>query len=319
MLLAMDTSAFMRHDGPPTPVQWRAFLASLLQAAGLGSLGAGLIFFVAANWQAWGLAGRFGLLQAGLTLCVAAALWQPPPSRVGQAALLLATLFTGALLALFGQSYQTGADTHELFFAWALLALPFALGALSGAVWAVWWGVFDVGLALLCGGLATGDLFWFIFDVWGRDRAVLLMLPGLVNLFGASLFLAVRCTRFAEVAPLWLVRALLCVGLGYGTAASLPHLTDHSGLVFVLYAAISLGIAIATWMRQRDVFPLTALAGSWIVISTAWLAQAMRLGDLGEFFILAVWLIGSSTAAGMWLMHCVRQWRMTPEEETRAA
>ena len=121
-----------------------------------------VIFFVAANWQAWGLAGRFGLLQAGLLICVAAALWQPPPARVGQAALLLATLFTGALLALFGQSYQTGADLYELFLAWSLLALPFAVAALSGAVWAAWWVVLDVGLGLFCGGLSHDRIFWFV-------------------------------------------------------------------------------------------------------------------------------------------------------------
>src|SRR5882757_8172141 len=100
----------------PTQAEWRAFAVRLLHAAGLGALGAGVIFFVAANWQAWGLLGRFALLQAGLLICIAAALWRPPPRRTGQAALLLATLFTGALLALFGQSYQTGADGHELFF-----------------------------------------------------------------------------------------------------------------------------------------------------------------------------------------------------------
>ncbi len=311
MLPAMDIFASMRHDHRPTPTQWRAFGADLLQAAGLGSLGAGVIFFVAANWQAWGLAGRFGLLQAGLMACVAVALWQPPPSRFGQAALLLATLFTGALLALFGQSYQTGADVHELFFAWALLALPFAVAALSGAVWAVWWVVLNVGLALLCGSLGLDDVFWFMFDGWGRDRATLLMLPCLVNLLGCGGFLLLRRSRFAKAAPVWLVRLLLSVGLGYGAAASLPHMTDHSGAVIALYAVISAGIATATLARRQDVFPLTALAGSWIVVSTVWLTHALRLGDIGELFLIAVWLIGSSTVAGMLLMHWLRQWRAT--------
>ena len=72
----------------PTATEWRAFAARLLHAAGLGALGAGLLFFVAANWQAWGLLGRFALLQAGLLLCVGIALWRPPPQRLGAAALL---------------------------------------------------------------------------------------------------------------------------------------------------------------------------------------------------------------------------------------
>jgi len=305
----MDTLASGRADGRPTPAQWRAFAIRLLQAAGLGSLGAGLVFFVAANWQAWGLAGRFGLLEAGLLLCAAAALWQPPPARTGQSALLLATLFTGALLALFGQSYQTGADLYELFFAWALLALPFALAALSGAVWAAWWGVLDVGLALLCGTLSLDHFFWRFLDGWSRDRAALLMLPCLVNLLGAGAFHALARTRLAPAAPPWLARLLLVAGLGYGTAASLPGTTDHGAAVLALYAALSAAIAAATWSARRDVFPLTALAGSWIVISTAWLGSLMRLDDIGTVFVVAVWLVFSSTASAMLLMRRLRQSR----------
>ena len=36
---------------------------------------------------------------------------------------------TGALLALFGQTYQTGADVYELFLTWALLGLPLVIAA----------------------------------------------------------------------------------------------------------------------------------------------------------------------------------------------
>ena len=298
------------HDGQDiTPAEWRAFAARLLRAAGLGSIGAGVIFFVAANWQAWGLAGRFGLLQAGLLTCVAAALWQPPPARVGQGALLLATLFAGALLALFGQTYQTGADVHELFFAWALLALPFAVAALSGAVWAVWWVALDVGLALLCSRPTLGRFDWLLLDGWGRDRATLLMLACLVNLAGAAVFLAIGRTRFAQSAPPWLRRLLLVVGLGFGTVAALPEMSAHGATVIALYAVISTVIGIATWTRKQDVFPLTALSGSLIVTSTAWLGHAMDWGDFGGLFIIALWLIGSSTAAAMLLMRRLRQWR----------
>lgn len=305
----MDTSASVHHDDGPTPAEWRAFGAKLLHAAGLASLGAGVIFFVAANWSAWGLAGRFGLLQAGLALCVGVALWKPPPSRPGQAALLLATLFTGALLALFGQTYQTGADVYELFFTWALLALPFAVAGLWGAVWAVWWGVLNVGLGLLCGGLGPDHFFWHFIVGWGLDRATLLMLPCLVNLMGAGLFFLLSRSRLAEAAPLWLLRALLSVGLAYGAAACLPHRTEHIVLITGVYALISMGIAAATLAARKDVFPLTVLAGCWITISTVWLADAMRMNDLEQLFVIALWLIGSSALAGKVLMGLLRQWR----------
>ena len=54
------------------------------------------------------------------------------------ALLVLAGLFLGALLALLGQIYQTGADTWELFAWWALLLLPWALAGASQALWLLW-------------------------------------------------------------------------------------------------------------------------------------------------------------------------------------
>ena len=329
----LDTAAVEAALGfigaQPTATEWRAFAARLLHAAGLGALGAGLLFFVAANWQAWGLLGRFALLQAGLLLCVGIALWRPPPQRLGAAALLLATLFTGGLLALFGQSYQTGADLHELFFTWALLTLPFAIAALSGAVWALWWTVLNAGLALLCGWLGTDHMFWRFIAGWGWGRPALMMLPCLVNLAAAGGFLALHRTRVAEAAPPWLLRYLATLGVAFGTAATLPVAggfvagdaaanPGQDATVVLLYVALSLAIAVGTWWRRQDVFPLTLLAGSWIAISTAWLAHSLRLNDLGELFLIALWLIISSTVASMGLMHWWRQWQALPAEGAHA-
>jgi len=70
---------------------------------------------------------------------------------------------------------------------------------------------------------------------------------------------------------------------------------------------------VGTWRARRDVFPLTALAGSWVAISTAALANAMRFDDIGAFFVVALWLIASSTMASIALMRWHRIWRSATE------
>ncbi len=112
--------------------------------------------------------------------------------------------------------------------------------------------------------------------------------------------------------------------MAYGTAAMLgvvsggwlrsgEHATGGQGVVVLLYVTLSLAIAAGAWWRRQEVFPLTLLAGSWIAISTAWLAHSLRLDDLGELFVIALWLSASSTVAGMGLMNSLRRWRTLPD------
>jgi hypothetical protein len=42
----------------PDAAAWNAFALRVLHGAGLAALAAGAIFFVAANWQAYGVVGR---------------------------------------------------------------------------------------------------------------------------------------------------------------------------------------------------------------------------------------------------------------------
>ena len=102
-------------------------------AAALG--GFGLILWIAANWDDFGRAGRFTLLE-GVVVTTSLAAILRPAARAPFA--LLALLAIGALLAYFGQTYQTGADLWQLFALWSALALPLCMSTRSDALWTPW-------------------------------------------------------------------------------------------------------------------------------------------------------------------------------------
>jgi uncharacterized membrane protein len=315
----------------PSAGAWRAFAAWLMQGTGIAAVGAGIIFFVAANWQDYGVMGRFVLLQAALLVAVGIAAWREPPHRVGAAALVLAILLTGGLLALFGQSYQTGADIFELFLAWALLALPFALAAQSGAAWATWWIVLNVGMGLYCGMIGPQHFLWSWLDRGGISRTLVLLIPCAVNVGGAALFEHLGRTRHAAHAPRWLVRLLLTLGFIYGTVASIAVIggatwgrneissSPQNAFVIAFFALVSAAVGWATLRARKDVFPIALLIGSWIAITTTILVTQVRFQDLGGFFLVAAWLIGTSTGAGFLLMRLVREWRFDDDEHAPGA
>jgi uncharacterized membrane protein len=127
---------------------WRRFLDRMLLFMGVVLLGAGMIFFLAYNWNDLGRYAKFALAEAPI-LAVLAVVWRlGVDSLAGKAALLLASLLAGALLALVGQTYQTGADTFELFAAWAAVILPWVLVARFAALWIAWLALLNVAVAL---------------------------------------------------------------------------------------------------------------------------------------------------------------------------
>jgi uncharacterized membrane protein len=148
--LHLDTkqaSALWRLAGfdcvPPRGMSARARQGIAL--VGAGCTGLGVIFWVAANWDLLSRLQQFCLLQ-GLVLSSYLAV---AASARGRVLFGLPALFaTGGLFAYFGQTYQTGADTWQLFAIWAVLVLPLALCARSDAVWSAWIIVALTGIAL---------------------------------------------------------------------------------------------------------------------------------------------------------------------------
>jgi hypothetical protein len=298
------------------------FLRRALGLGGVLSLAAGVIFFVAANWAVLGTAGRFALLQGLLVAAGAAAVVRPPPDRIGKLGLLGGFLLTGALLALFGQTYQTGADVYELFLAWAGLGLPVVVLSGSSAAWGAWVLVLDAALALLCGWLPGVHVLWTVLGELGFSAPALFAVATAVNLALWAACEAADGTRLAAVASPWLGRLVVGAAAGFGGwgAVTAIAFSDHprgraapgGGLVLAVVLALA-GAAVAwqTLRRRRDVFPVAAIAAVLIAVGTTLIIRGFDGHHDGLVLSLAVslWLIGASTASGGVLMGLLRRWR----------
>jgi uncharacterized membrane protein len=314
---AAANEALEASHARPTRAELIRFAVRLLQLAGVLSLAAGIVFFIAANWDDFEVLGRFVLVEALLVVAVAIALWKPPPAAAGKYALLMAFILTGVLLALFGQTYQTGADVYELFLTWALLGLVFAIAAQWSVTWGAWVLVLNVALWLYCGWRPETGWFWIVFAGWDIDLAVLVLGPMIVNLALFAVVESLQRTRYEHIAPAWLGRVVLTYAIGFATWAGIVAIfgseldSRSSGDALALLILLgALGSIAAYAVRQRaDVFPLALIAGSLIVLTTSALGDALGASDMGAFFVLALWLIASSTVSGRLLMKLVRTWQ----------
>ena len=119
----------------PDGTAWRRFLDWLLAGLGAVLVLSGIVFFFAYNWADMHRFAKFAVLEATLLIVVALAWRLGPASHGGRAALLGAAVLPGVLLAVYGQTYQTGADPYGLFLMWGLLIAPWVFIGRSAALW----------------------------------------------------------------------------------------------------------------------------------------------------------------------------------------
>ena len=102
----------------PSKKTWLVFFDKAALIIGSVALVLSLVFFIAYNWLYMGNMGKFALVEGALTVSIIAYVilaFQRRFVRAQQLLLLVASILTGSLLALFGQVYQTGADTWQVF------------------------------------------------------------------------------------------------------------------------------------------------------------------------------------------------------------
>lgn len=272
--------------------QGLAVLAGLL-------LGAGLLFWVAANWQDRTRTFKLGLLEAAVLFSVLAAVLVP---RARTAALLLATLTLGGLLAFVGHTYQTGADVWQLFAAWAALALVWVLMARSDGVWALWLLIAGLGIAAWSGETMLGGF-------WSARGARSLLLPLLwVPLFALSLVLPWLGVAQRPRISFWVATSLALSA--WVTAGIWGLLAEEQWRMFALTLALAAAVlTIGLLRRPRDwiVLSLAVLALDVLAIaggarlllhnSSDWFSGTLMLG------VLAAVCVGAS---GTWLVRLQR-------------
>lgn len=111
------------------------FFSHLFTLLGAIFLASGVMFFIAYNWEVLGKFFKFGIVEFGIIGSFVLAYFLKEESFGFKSAVIVGSFLIGVLLALFGQVYQTGAESYELFIMWALLVLPIALLTRFAGIW----------------------------------------------------------------------------------------------------------------------------------------------------------------------------------------
>ncbi len=292
----------------PTASAWLVFSRNLLLLLGLLSLAFGVVFFFAFNWNEMGRMYKFAALQVLLVLSFVGYYFKSQSFWLSQALLLVAVIVLGALLALFGQTYQTGADPWQLFVTWALLITPLVLFSRSEVLWVFWAVLINTGLGLymdinhsLIGAMYSGSgWFWSYLLV----NFSILVLMELLSSQTTSAYLQ-KMLRVSKLRNRWSAQVLGLVVFYILTSVGMHSLWEsasHRALNFVLYASLMTLAFVYYRFKAKDLLMLTAWLMSLIAFILAYLAYVVFEGlDEGALLLMAICLIGMTTFAVQWI------------------
>ena len=285
----------------PTTAEWLVLANRVLLFAAVLLLGCAVIFFFAYNWPLLHHLAKLALAGSAVLFSGATALLCPKDSLPRRAALLACAILTGALLALLGQTYQTGADIWQLFASWAALISPLVLLSKSRASYLLWFLLIELALWRY---LDTRSRFWLL------DSAEKLALFSLLNLL-LLLFAEFALQRLGvrQHKPLcWLAALALLLPLSIGAIIGTWEAEYHFNLVSYIILAVLMALWYFRW--QRDLLIFALLLFSAIAVSTVLLGRLLDGADgFFLFNLLALYVIASSAGATIWLKQLLQESR----------
>lgn len=297
--------AMLHGQGVQTKAQWAAFLQLMMLWLAVIALCSGVIFFFAYNWQDMSRFTKFGLVEAAMVIsCIGYVRFSFNP-HLKTALLMAMSLLTGALLAVVGQTYQTGADPWQLFAVWSVFMLPWALLSRSCIVWIFWVGIVNVALGLYLD--LSRHFLWFSLRSIDSAIVITLINSALLVLFElvnqgdklapqrfTSPYLANRYTQQVIV-------TIAGFAISFWASEKAFRSSDEENRL--MYYVIWL-VAIVAFYRFiiKDFYIIAASCLSFIIVSSMFLFEAVEhSADDGAFLLISFYIIASSSLATYWL------------------
>ena len=300
---ADEAATYMRPSGA-----WWQWASRMMLFLGSAMALAGVVFFFAHNWARMEAYMKFGVIGPGMLICLVGAYLVGLDRIVSKILLLSAALLVGVLLAVYGQTYQTGADPYELFAGWAVLILAWVAISKFAALWLLWLVLINVALVL----------YWQQVVIPNSDYTAgysgMFVLLGLINGLGLI------CREYAAgrgaswLQSRWLRWVLVLSVLIYLTIPTMVLIIDdrYDELMSVLAGIMLVASVVGAYrffrFRAKDLLPLTlcALSGCVVIITLIGRGLFELSTAAGMYLLFGLLVLGVFSAATFWLQLAAR-------------
>lgn len=285
-----QTEALLQQQVYADGSQWRRFLNLLLPALGVSFMVSGILFFFAYNWTDLNKFAKLGMIEALLVGAVALVLFTRLNLPIKQIILTGASFLVGALFAVYGQIYQTGANAYDFFLGWTLFVTLWAIASGYPPLWLVWIGLVNITIYLY--GKQT--------DIVDEGMRVLLnnshtLICALAVIVAEALHASGRMRK----RTVWFVNTVALAALACATASAINSiLTSYEqGAVTLPIALVLFAAGLCFGFRKRQLFYISTIPFCALLMLEALLLQVLEKSiNAGVILLLGLVLIAGTTA-----------------------
>lgn len=280
--------------------QWQKFLSITMLVLGLGFIVSGIIFFFAFNWDKLSKFEKLGLMGGLLIASVVLSITLKVKPLIRQIIITASVMLIGVLFAVFGQIYQTGANSFDFFLAWTIFS----------ALW-VWAGNFPPLTSIW---LILAHVTFFLYaEQFGADWGVVYTC---LIVFVADLVLWMMLKLLGKIgqlqAPEWMLKLLSAFAVYQATIGMCVMIYDKAQLSSWLMLSATLIIyttIIFYAFSKRILFYIAILGASMLSIGAALIAQLNKSGDGGfVFLLLTFYMMGATSILIFQLIRLHKSW-----------
>ena len=259
-------------------------LHKTLTWSGFMMIGMGFITFLASNWYILPSLVKFGIFFGVVILSSALLIFRKWAIVVERSLGMLVMLLIGALYALYGQVYQTGADAYTLFMMWGISISPMVLLSRYSIPWIFWVGLMQLSFFLYVEQVGTG---------WG-SKMVLLCFYGVNALWFVISYMVHRSGKL-DLSGL-MIWVSFSAALVSGLSLTLDSLFAHTWGTFSVALGLFLGLVgwsiWIDWQNRKVRFSPAGLF-SLMIIFTSWMVDLVNDPWFSFFFIGIFFLLGT--------------------------
>lgn len=278
--------------------EWKTFIYYVLITLGLAFSIAGIIFFFAFNWAHLHKFVKLGIVQTILLSFTVLAVFVKSSITVKNILLMAASITVGALFAVFGQIYQTGANAYDFFLGWTVFIALWAFISAFPPLWLLLLVLINTTFMLFTEQVTTSLNFEVV-------NTILFAFNSLSILAFEWLYAADKIKEL----PRWFTRCVALAAVMFGTTAICAGIHSDfipGGLISLTLAIPLYYVSIQSSLKRKDVFYLCIIPLSVQVILASLLLKLSF--DTGMYLVITLLFLGGITFQISQIISLSKQW-----------